>query len=428
MASKGVLKEDKKATFDSEEIPAEEATHEEELEVAATGELGKQKSKTSLHSGHSSGASSTDSRNNGKEMPDRLQYKVLHMTYLLVGIAANAVLLALNTSLKSPEGWFLGTLTDFVGANETILLFLLCLLVYVSTYTGFERASHAFFGYLYSTENGYSLTAFGFFRGGILHRLTFTDRLSLRSSCRKLLSRVSYFWVLHFFSILLAAYAVHGIRQEKQRLDQGQLSCMIYGQNGNIYDRGWPNLDTAVGGAEYVFGTSLGHMRSEEPVNVTTFVMPPQLVDTCNDGTTIIGDGYTIDILTSCQCAHSMDPSHLDAAGIDADSAAQFNMLYTDKNKAFVTMLNKFAMSSDNSELIATTIFTRTYLCGGTNVTHPAIPVCTTRFFNHRTARVEGTYMTDGTPASIALKKVKILESLDGKPYPVANIRDWFSD
>jgi hypothetical protein len=413
---------ERKATFDHEPEPEPDAASQEEHDDA---HVHKQKSRNSLHSNHSN-ASSSDSRNQGKEMPDRFQYKIAHMNFLIIAIVANALLLALTTSLSSPEGFYVSFITDFIGNQETILYFILSILVFSATAAGLNKAAHAFFGYWYASEHGYSLTAFGFFRGGVFHKLTFTDRLSLRSSCRKLLSRVSYIWLLQTASIVLAAYAVHGIVASSQRSDEGTLSCLIYGQDGNIYDRSWPNFDAEIGVAEYVFGTSLGHMRSQEAVNVTTFVMPPQLVDTCNDGTTIKGLGYSIDITTSCSCAHSMDPEDLqnnDLIGSE-ELANDLYSKYNDDTKAYVSMINKVAMNGKTMEVH--TALTRTYLCGGTNSSFPPVPVCKTTFSNHKRILVMAEYMTDGTPASIALKRVTILPDDPAQGTGSADIEKWF--
>jgi hypothetical protein len=83
-----------------------------------------------------------------------------------------------------------------------------------------------------------------------------------------------------------------------------------------MIDRLFPNLQVEMGGGEYLFGTSFGIMRSENPTYPSSmFVLSPQLDDSCNDGTTIVGSGYSINISTSCSCAASYSSTDLVTAG-----------------------------------------------------------------------------------------------------------------
>lgn len=101
---------------------------------------------------------------------------------------------------------------------------------------------------------------------------------------------------------------------------------MIYGQSGPIHDRGWPVLETEMGVAEYIFGTSLGHMRSEESVDSSTFVLSPQLIDTAADGSTIIGPGFLTTISTSCNCSSGVSTADLIRGGISLSTVARLKI------------------------------------------------------------------------------------------------------
>lgn len=97
-----------------------------------------------------------------------------------------------------------------------------------------------------------------------------------------------------------------------------------YGQDGEQYDREWPNMFTEMGVGEYVFGTSLGTLRSEHGTPNSTFVLSPQLVDVCDDGTTLIGNGFATVIATSCSCVSSSDINALEMIGVDPLVSANF--------------------------------------------------------------------------------------------------------
>jgi hypothetical protein len=64
----------------------------------------------------------------------------------------------------------------------------------------------------------------------------------------------------------------------------------------------------------------------------------------------------------------------------------------------------------NDSVIEITSVLTGATVCGGRNASDPPVPVCKTNISNIRHAIIEVTYMTDGTPASIATKAVKIRE------------------
>jgi hypothetical protein len=77
---------------------------------------------------------------------------------------------------------------------------------------------------------------------------------------------------------------------------QNDISPCVHGiwENETMYERNFPTMDTEAGVAEYVFGTSLGRMRSEELVDVTEAIYPPSIIAVVNDGDTIVGKGNLI--------------------------------------------------------------------------------------------------------------------------------------
>jgi hypothetical protein len=153
-----------------------------------------------------------------------------------------------------------------------------------------------------------------------------------------------------------------------------------------------------LGAGEYVFGTSLGHLRSEEDVPSTFHVFPPQLTDTCMDGTTIVGDGFHTQIDTRCTCANSMSAAHLIDAGVDASVVGRMiNMSdATSTRNALVQYLYPDGADKVNLTTILTGVhiymililISGTNICGGIDKLNPATPVCQTVFSNHTKAFV----------------------------------------
>ena len=170
---------------------------------------------------------------------------------------------------------------------------------------------------------------------------------------------------------------------------------------------------TESGFAELIFGTALGGMRSEFPdqyTNSTLAVMSPQIVGAVVDGDTMTGTGFVTNVTSDCQCTTGITANAIVAISTDVDNATATNMMNKLKTASIISMINSVNRTSDDTITI-TTLFANTNVCGGTE--GEFAPLCTTRFTNHRKAEVMATYMTDGTPASIAAKDVTIRKTLD---------------
>jgi hypothetical protein len=191
---------------------------------------------------------------------------------------------------------------------------------------------------------------------------------------------------------------------------QGVVSCVEYTQEGDPIDRNWPTYNSSSGFAELIFGTALGNLRSEMDVNVTTMFMTPQMVGALSDGSTLDGPGFVTDILSSCKCK----PANTDEWRkinpklplVDAQS-----MLANLQNTRKLGLYSHLDMDGEDVVLVSSAI-SGTSLCGGSNQTF--VPFCLTKFHNHRKAILTSAYMTDGTPASVAQKRVDI-QSIIGK-------------
>jgi hypothetical protein len=185
------------------------------------------------------------------------------------------------------------------------------------------------------------------------------------------------------------------------RFDAFTVGCTVFEQKGVAGDRGWPNLEVEIGLAELVFGKSIGRLRSQENVPTTTVIVGPQLMGVVNDDDTIVGDGYTIEVKTSCQCSQLDTVSNM----LANDAPYQNGVVFTDPNatgaqSANISIASSVALTSDKSAIKIRSVILNSPVCGGS----AAAPVCTTLFSNHTKASVLIQYMTDGTTASIAQK------------------------
>lgn len=256
----------------------------------------------------------------------------------------------------------------------------------------------AYFGWLLSQPEGYSIAACGFVHSSTIEKFNFTSDLSFRSTCKKLLSRMSYLFVLHYATLVLSIFSStsvtskvkDGIRNYKAvRYKHGSLTCLIYGQNGDIFDRGFPNLDIGMGVAEYFYGTSLGALRSENPDLLNTVhYQSPQLTDTCLDGAILNGQGFVTNISTTCDCPQEINNNTLTT--YDANSTIVQELL-TELHKLDITSIG-MAISIErinNNSIIITHINTGTHVCGNFGQGERRYPICKTTLSDHLNADIE---------------------------------------
>jgi hypothetical protein len=98
-----------------------------------------------------------------------------------------------------------------------------------------------FYGYLLSRSSGYSLAACGFSHAGLVKRVAFPGLLSFKSKCKKLLTYTVYFLIFQALLLLCTIPSSVEISPKVMREDTGTLACIVYYQDGEIYDRGYPN-------------------------------------------------------------------------------------------------------------------------------------------------------------------------------------------
>jgi hypothetical protein len=133
--------------------------------------------------------------------------------------------------------------------------------------------------------------------------------------------------------------------------------------------------------------------------------LAPQIVGAVNDGDTLVGNGLITTILTNCSCTNGKTAADLAPFMSDFSSASAASLL-----TKFNTLNNADGMATyiepRSENVYATSILSGSNVCGG--IDQSFLTICNTNFYNHSYATILATFMTDGTPASIATKSADI--------------------
>lgn len=258
----------------------------------------------------------------GKELTETFWFKVFQMKWWFASLLANILTLVAFCELTSERGMFLGFGGSTFQESAPVFFEVWMHLTHILTDFALQNSLAAYFGYLLSSKKGYSIVVCGFIQSNVFEKITFGSKLSFRSIARKPLTRIGGLIAIHTALLLATMFAPTQISTNTFRVDQGTLSCLQYEQLGEYFDRGFPTVEVEMGGAEYVFGTSLGNLRSEEPVDQTIFAIGPQLLDSAQDGSTIFGKGFVDHIFTNCICTGRSSVDHLIQAGAPAEIAS----------------------------------------------------------------------------------------------------------
>jgi hypothetical protein len=359
-----------------------------------------------------SSMTSDNSTRDGKELLENWGSILLRMSNVWISLILNVTLLWILVAMASPEGLKMPSPEWFHNSFPMYILIWI-FISYVFTSAAMNNAAGVLIGYLLSRPAGFSLSSCYFERAPWYDKIRFASRLSVRSKAKKLISRLSLGWGIHAIVLLVSLVAPVSVTIEDKREFAGYVGCVEYSQLDPFLDRKWPTLETAMGVAEYAYGTSLGNLRSANPeLNHTTFLMSPQLTDTCSATDEITGNGFSMNIRTHCKCSTSTEVTHLIAAGADPAIAARLQSEYIQlqDNAGFV---NHIAIDDASGTLLITTLLSGTIVCGSRISGADSTPVCKTSVFDFQKATTQMEYMTDGTPASIAAKIVELI-SLNG--------------
>jgi hypothetical protein len=138
-------------------------------------------------------------------------------------------------------------LTDFSGS---VIIFVWMQFSHFISRMGIDETLGVHIGYLLSREKGYSLAACGFMRCGFGNRLRFPSILPENSRCKKKITALVLFLIVHMSLMVCTLISGTGITAEALREDSGTLACILYTEIGETNDRGFPNMD----GSFYDYG------------------------------------------------------------------------------------------------------------------------------------------------------------------------------
>jgi hypothetical protein len=106
-----------------------------------------------------------------------------------------------------------------------------------------NEALGVFLGFLMSRPHGYSLACCGFSQAGIFLRITYPGLLSYKSKIKKFLTYVVYFLIVHSALLACTILSSTAVFPQVMRQNLDTLSCVVYKQEGEIVDRGFPTVE-----------------------------------------------------------------------------------------------------------------------------------------------------------------------------------------
>jgi hypothetical protein len=279
------------------------------------------------------------------------------------------------------------------------------------TEAAMSNAAAVFVGIKLSQKKGFSLASCLFSKSTFLEKIDFGNRLSVKSSGKKIFTKISWLWLGHFAIFIVSLLVPASVTISELREYRGSVLCVEYGQQGTILDRKWPTIETVMGTSEYAYGDSIGYLRYDHPYRDSSlFLMAPQLTDTCAERDIISGHGHGVNLKSDCNCITVNDTGSFENFGIDTTVFSTLFVEYNTLNRK-TGFANHVAINETDKSLKITTLLSGSSICDSTIQDTQYVPVCSTKVWDLKAANVRMEYMTDGTPASIAAKKVE-LESI----------------
>ena len=189
-----------------------------------------------------------------------------HMLICLVALALNVLLIVFTSRFNSDFEVSIGP--DILHLYGGVTLEIVLLVTNIITIIALDKAASVVFGSFLASKEGYSLTACGFMGASPFQKYGFAQQLLLSSKSRKLLSRISLVWILAELLKVLTPFVAVAFDTEAHSSYSAVSDCMVFIQSNKSrpVDRGHPTFFVEQGVGEYVFGSSLGNMRSEMAV------------------------------------------------------------------------------------------------------------------------------------------------------------------
>jgi len=340
-----------------------------------------------------------------REISETFSSRLYEMKWNFLSVIINALLLL--WVIKLPEGMLVPLPPSSVQKVGGVIVEIILLIANVFAIKAMDHGLEAYFGHILSTR-GISMAVCGFAQTPSYLKWSYSNELSLNSSVRKSLNKLSYIWLLVEFLKLLTPFPATALRSEVVKADSGNTPCIEFNQQGQPSDRQWPTFEVEAGVAELIFGNSIGELRSQMDVNITRAVTGPQLIGAVNDGDTLAGKGFVANLLTHCRCTTGNASTNFEKLGVTPSRVQDFmnKVNYVDATTDNLAIVNMLENLGDSINITAALIHSP--LCGGFGVKQ--YPVCKTTIDEHMEAIIEVQYMTDGTPASIAQAQSHVRE------------------
>ncbi|KAI8904407.1 hypothetical protein EDD86DRAFT_220618 [Gorgonomyces haynaldii] len=334
-----------------------------------------------------------------KEITETIVTRLLRMKWTLLGIFFNALSLAYITQNSDEHEFYVDqSVLTHLGA---VLVELALLIANIVTLMGMDDAIAALFGYLMSRRHGYSMVTVGFCQTTGFAKPRFVSQLSHNSPSKKLLTYLA----LPFFLIetlkLLTPISATAVDSHPMLKTLGEKDCTIFNQDGEQFDRGFPDMDVEFGVGDLVFAKALGQLRVVDiKLPYSHAFVGAQPMVAIHNGESLIGNGLSVKIRSSCSCIADSNLYKAFANRTMQEAATITNFTRTlDQATKLNGMVFDFKMLDSNT-LDSYQIITGADTCGGT--TEHIYPVCHTVMWDHAFAAVEYSYATDGATKSLS--------------------------
>ncbi|KAI8893196.1 hypothetical protein BC833DRAFT_309253 [Globomyces pollinis-pini] len=310
----------------------------------------------------------------GKEIEDGLFFKLSNIKFTILSLISNLILLYLTVRISDTSNLFVTPLGGRYFGQGVVVLFWL-FVSYIWTIKALDEGVSILVGYLMTRKRGYSIAVFGYCHSNIFGKISFLSKISGRNKMRKIFSRITYIYTFQLLAGLLVTFIPPFIEYHKHHLDyEDGVHCLTYHDRSAIFDRGTPTLNTQFGVAEVLFGKSIGKLRSEEPVDKTLFIMPPQMLDFTKEVHTLTGPGLSAQVYSKCNCQTRKTVEDFTRLGWDAQRSPE--LIQLSKADGGINMLNYIKES--NNTIILSTILSGTHSCGGNSMLDPIPIACKT--------------------------------------------------
>ena len=129
-----------------------------------------------------------------REISETFTMKLYGMKWCFFSLIINSLLLYLQ--VRMGEGIVMPFAVGLLNTVGTVVIEILLLFANIVTFQALNSGSAALFGSWIANANGYSLAVCGFQQTSAIKKSSFCSNLSLNSTCRKLLGRISIIWIV----------------------------------------------------------------------------------------------------------------------------------------------------------------------------------------------------------------------------------------